>query len=242
MVRHGFILAAIKTVPKAVFTWGTVIIQVPVGERVNQSVHPADVTGDTIIIMVNHVYPVLRVNGAIIHVIHVLRDISVQVARMTPDTKAMAAAIYVQQVHTVQQVPEAQNHVELGSTAVPVHQVVQPAHRGIRLARPQHQNLNVLVRLQKPGRNWNPQCRRDATHVHYPHARREHVHTIKTMQGQSRLIVHRQIVPRASVAHRWRQITISPRLIIAPQPHVQTMQITHCPTVAISPVRIAIKT
>ena len=55
MVRPGFILVAIKTVPKVVSIRDTVIIQVPVGERVNQSVRPVVVIGDITIIMANHV-------------------------------------------------------------------------------------------------------------------------------------------------------------------------------------------
>ena len=53
MGQRGFIRAAIKTVPRVVFIRGTVIIPVPVGEHVNQSVRPAVVIGGIIIITVN---------------------------------------------------------------------------------------------------------------------------------------------------------------------------------------------
>ena len=140
--------------------------------------------------MVSHVSHALRVNGAIIHGIHVLRDISVQAARMTHRIQVMATHINVQQVHTVQQVLEAQNHVELGSTAVPVHQVVQPVHQGIRWAGPLHPRRHVSGRLLKPVPSWNVQHHQAVLHQHVAHVRQEHVHTIKTMQGQLHPIAH----------------------------------------------------
>ena len=103
---------------------------------------------------------------------------------MTPDMKAMAATIYVQQVHTVQQVPEAQNRVEQVNIPQPVLPVVQPAHQDIKLAGPQHHKMAVWGRLLNRGLRLTRQLKRDVPHVHYLPVHREHARIIKTMREQ----------------------------------------------------------